>query len=332
MDQQLYRSAERIASEPPATSTWRSDLYTWATERPADETLVRAMRYGFMVVAALLLGAGLIFWIAANWQALSSGARLGLIEVALLGAMTAAYLMPRGRIAALFCAQLILGGLLAFIGQTYQTGADAWQLFAGWALLSLIWVVTARSELLWTVWMIIAALALALWTGPLGIMGVFSFERSPGLVSTALTMITWLFLGLIPTLVNSVPWLATRQAPERWSHRVALGMTLAAWTYQAVASLFVTEGFSQAWLLAAFLVTTVTWLSLRGRCRDLLTHACGLLAANVLLMALATRWLLRIVSDVSGLLLLGLLGMVCLGASATWLLRQQKAFGRGEQG
>lgn len=58
MDTQLYGAARRIATEQPANAAWRADLYAWATERPADAALVRAMRHGFMVVAALLLGAG----------------------------------------------------------------------------------------------------------------------------------------------------------------------------------------------------------------------------------------------------------------------------------
>lgn len=331
MDAQLYRAAERIALQQPAQPDWREKLYAWATERPPDAFLARAMRYGFMLVAALLLGAGLIFWIAANWQALGRGAKLGLIEAGLLGALAAACLLPRARTGALLCAQLVLGGLLAFIGQTYQTGADAWQLFAGWALLSLIWVLSARSELLWTIWIVISALALALWTGPHGLIGAFSFGSRQELGVASITMTSWLLLGSIPTLVNLVPKLRTGQTSGRWSHRVAVGLALTAWTSQAVASLYMTNGFSSTWLLAAFLVCAVSWFSLRGPWRDLPTLAFGVLAANTLVMALATRLLITSSSHVGGLLLVGLLGLGCLGASATWLLRQQQAFESGEQ-
>ena len=326
MDTQLYHAAERIATEQPANAAWRADLYKWATERPADEPLGQAMRHGLMLVAALLLGAGLIFWIAANWPMLSNGVKLGLIQAALLAALAAASLLPRARNAALLCALLILGGLLAYIGQTYQTGADAWQLFAAWALLSMLWVVMARSEMLWTAWILIAALALALWTGPLGIMRLFVDGTKQGVTSTAMTMMTWLLLGLIPALVASLPWISPGRGSGRWSHRMALGLALAAWTFQGVASLFAFQGVAAAWLIAAFLVGAVLWLSMRGRWRDLTTLTLGLLAANVLAMALAARLLFSNSSDVGGLLLLGVLGLGCLGGSATWLLRQQQTW------
>ena len=39
-----------------------------------------------------------------------------------------------------------IAGLLAFVGQTYQTGADAWQLFATWAALALVWALGRRRK------------------------------------------------------------------------------------------------------------------------------------------------------------------------------------------
>ncbi len=48
--------------------------------------------------------------------------------------------------AALLLATLLLGVFLALFGQTYQTGADPWQLFANWALLILPWEVAPVGE------------------------------------------------------------------------------------------------------------------------------------------------------------------------------------------
>ena len=56
-----------------------------------------------------------------------------------------------------------LGGLLAFFGQTYQTGADSWQLFALWAALDLPPCRGARSDFLWTAWGPVAMAAIGLW-------------------------------------------------------------------------------------------------------------------------------------------------------------------------
>ena len=55
------------------------------------------------------------------------------LVVAGLGAM----LLPVWRAPLALLVFLITGGLFASIGQTYQTGADPWQLFALWAALGL---------------------------------------------------------------------------------------------------------------------------------------------------------------------------------------------------
>lgn len=328
MDTQLYRAAEHIAAEGTADAAWRKPLYAWATDPPEGDWLARMLRRGLLAVASLLFGAGLIFWMAANWQDWSRGAKLGLIQGALLALLAAACVWPRTRNAALLGAMLVLGGLLAFIGQTYQTGADAWQLFAAWAALTLLWVLTARSDLLWTSWVAIAALALALWTGPIGLLGWFSYEERDGGVA-GLTMLAWLAVGLVPMAVASLPWLRLSGGLGRWSHRLAMGLALAAWAGLGCMGIFMTERLSMAWPVAAVLVGGVLWMSLRSRWRDLPTLALAVLAANVLVMALAARLLFQDDYEVGALLLLGLLGMACLGGSATWLLRQQQAWSRG---
>ncbi len=330
MDTQLYRAAEHLAAHGPAASAWRAQLYEWAVGRPSDQRLTRGLTRGLVLVAALLLGSGLIFWIAANWSEWSRGARLGLIQFALLAAVAAACLWPAVRNAALLGAILALGGLLAFIGQTYQTGADTWQLFATWAALSLLWVLAARSDLMWTVWVVIAALALALWTGPLGLWDqLFSAGRQTAAMQS-LSMLAWFVLGLVPLVVASIAPLRPAGGWGRWSHRVAWGMALAVWAGSCVAELFVGRGWLGLWSVAALLIALVFWLSLRTRWRDLPTLSLTVAAANVLVVALAARLLFSRYEDVGALLVLGLLGLACLGASATWLLRQQQSSKWGE--
>lgn len=62
--------------------------------------------------------------------------------------------------AALLGCCIATGAFLALIGQTYQTGADIWQLFAAWALLMLPWVVLSRSTACWALCWAVANLAL----------------------------------------------------------------------------------------------------------------------------------------------------------------------------
>ncbi|MET0346849.1 MAG: DUF2157 domain-containing protein [Casimicrobiaceae bacterium] len=46
--------------------------------------------------------------------------------------------------AALVVAALLVGALLALVGQVYQTGADRFELFAAWAVAIVAWVLVAR--------------------------------------------------------------------------------------------------------------------------------------------------------------------------------------------
>ncbi len=58
---------------------------------------------------------------------------------------------------------LVLGALLALFGQTFQTGADPWQLFATWAMLISPLVLFSRSEVLWVFWVLLLNTAMGLY-------------------------------------------------------------------------------------------------------------------------------------------------------------------------
>ncbi|MEO7106545.1 MAG: DUF2157 domain-containing protein, partial [Rhodoferax sp.] len=51
----------------------------------------------------------------------------------------------------------------AYFGQTYQTGADPWQLFAVWAVLAFPLCMGVRSDVLWTPWALIVCTGISLW-------------------------------------------------------------------------------------------------------------------------------------------------------------------------
>ena len=120
----------------------------------------------FLTFGVTLLIAAVGYFVAYNWDAMGRFAKIALLEVGVAGAtMGAAYFVPgdiRSR-AALLAAVLLTGPLLAFIGQTYQTGADTYELFRAWALLALPWVVVARWRVLWCFWLLVANVAVALY-------------------------------------------------------------------------------------------------------------------------------------------------------------------------
>src|SRR5690349_22347881 len=114
---------------------------------------------------AAALAAGVVFFIAYNWDALGKFARFGALQVLIVAAVLAYWKLGIDRAAgkaALLVACILVGALLALFGQTYQTGADTWELFAAWAALIAPWVLIGRFAALWIVWLVIANIALSL--------------------------------------------------------------------------------------------------------------------------------------------------------------------------
>lgn len=125
--------------------------------------LARRFRIGLAILAASLMGLGLIFWIAANWDSLGRAGHFGLLQGLVAVMCVGAYARPRARVQLGLLALLAIGALFAYFGQTYQTGADPWQLFALWALLGLPLCLSVRHDALWTPWALIAMGAISLW-------------------------------------------------------------------------------------------------------------------------------------------------------------------------
>lgn len=123
--------------------------------------------------ALLLLGlgtalclVGFVFFFAFNWASIPSMVKLGAIEFTVLFFALASVLLigrrPIGPLL-LLVASLMVGVFFAVFGQIYQTGADAWQFFALWASLILVWTLVSRSLIQWLLWLSVANLALLFW-------------------------------------------------------------------------------------------------------------------------------------------------------------------------
>jgi len=158
----------------------RRAIFAWAAEeRLAAAAVPEALRIADVTPDALawrrfidrlllglgtaLVGGGIIFFVAANWQAMGRFVKFGLVEAALVGAIAVCAwrgLASRAGQAALFAAALLAGALLALVGQVYQTGADTYELFAVWAAAIGAWVLVARMPALWLLWLAIVNVSL----------------------------------------------------------------------------------------------------------------------------------------------------------------------------
>jgi uncharacterized membrane protein len=122
------------------------------------------------------LGAGVLFFVAANWQDYGVLGRFVLLQSALVIALGSALWRPPPQAlgqAALLLATLLTGGMLALFGQSYQTGADVHELFFTWALLALPFALAGGSGALWALWWCVLNVGLALLCGWVGTGHVF---------------------------------------------------------------------------------------------------------------------------------------------------------------
>jgi len=116
-----------------------------------------------LLLGSALLLAGIIFFFAYNWDSMRPFQKLSLLEFGVVACAVAAYLTGLSKLTGkilLLAAVVISGVLLAVYGQIYQTGADTYELFSLWAILIFGWVIVAKFDVLWLVWLIILNIAL----------------------------------------------------------------------------------------------------------------------------------------------------------------------------
>lgn len=283
MPSRLHRhELDRIAEAASLDEIGVGQMLDLADARPAPaarrEFLERCARYG----GVLSLAAGVVFFVAANWSRIAVFGRFALLEGLLVALVAVSLYKPPPRFvgrSAVFLAFIATGALLALFGQTYQTGADVYELFLTWALLGLPFAVAAQWGMASAAWLLVLDTALLLFCGwqPRGglLWAVFDGTR----FTTAHAILTAAGLNLALWLVFEK--LDVRAVPD-WTRRLALACGFVFVTWAGV--LGVTGG-DPLWderpaqltaivgALAA--IAFVTWLALRQR-RDVFPLAMAL--------------------------------------------------------
>ena len=299
--------ALEIAGVTPQLSDWRKFLHTL-----------------LLWTGIILVASGVIFFFAYNWQSLHRFGKFALAEtifaVALIAAWQFGIERPAGK-AALLGAALLTGALLALLGQTYQTGADTFELFAFWAALILPWVIAARFAPLWLMWIVLLNLSISMYFqartwGMLGLLFGMSGMLWTLFGLNVIALAAW-ELGL----VRGIPWL------NRWGARVIVVLTGGFATTIGILSAVDSReiGDFAIWAYIAWILAMYVYY--RFRAFDVFMLAGVVLSAIVVITAFLGKHLLRH-GDAGGFLLIGLVVIGMSGASAWWIrrmLREQPA-------
>jgi len=299
----LHRGLELLAETPPADA-WR-----------------RFLSVALLALGSALTLSGIVFFFAYNWDDLGRLARLGMLQGGVLLTFAAAWRLGldalSGRMA-LLAASVLVGVSMAVYGQTYQTGADAWELFNAWMLLILPWVLAARFAPLWALWLVLANTTVILWTGQVLVPSDFweaLMVVLPLSAANAGAWLIWEYGGL------KRDWMQARWLPRLlvcWVLFMLVGATTF-WIFEGE------QGGGMAALALA--VTCGVLLGLRpGGKRDLFLPTAALAAA----MWVVDAAIIRVLFDTLNAELFGWITMsvVFLGEAAlavTWLLRMRAA-------
>ena len=290
-------------------------------EEPA--ALQRWFWRGAAVLAAALGGLGLVLWVAANWESLGRAGRFALLQGAVLTMGLGAALLPRQRTPLGLLALLGIGSLFAYFGQTYQTGADAWQLFALWAGLGVFLCLGVRSDVLWAPWALVAMTAISLWTFTHTGHRWRAESQDLGVYAQA-------WLAAIAVVGFLSPALARFTGAGPWALRTAATLTIISMTLAGITALFHSEIAAHYPLALVLFALAACVLALR-QCFEVFILSGVVLGLNALLIAGLARWLFKDgESEMIGqLLLIGLVAAGLLAFSVSAITRLARQHGTG---
>jgi uncharacterized membrane protein len=259
------------------------------------------------------LSAALGFFVAANWQALGRFGKLALVEgaiVAALGVVLWRGLDSGWGRAMLLVASLAVGTLLALVGQTYQTGADTWELFAVWAIAIAPWVLAARQPALWVLWVAIVDVAAWLYLSlSLHWINVAFGDKHALWAILAIHVIV--LVAWEGAIVRGVRWLDVRWGPRL----IAVGAGVAA--TMLVVDTLLDRGRAVPGTLAYLGLIAALYYAYRIRRVDVFVLAAGVLSLIVVVVATIVRW--DVLDGAGGFLLIGLVIVALAALGARWL-------------
>jgi uncharacterized membrane protein len=280
------------------------------------------------IAGVLSFGAGIVFFVAANWQDFGVFSRFALLEVVLAISVGLAIWQPAplvmGRLA-LLVAFVATGALLALFGQTYQTGADLYELFLMWAALGLPLVLASQWSVAWGAWLLVLNISLSLFCFARPVGGWFWFAFGRG-------QLQLVELLLIPTLANFGCWALVeflrktrwRQIATAWLGRLAFVVATAFATSAFMIAIFDDGQQGIRMALGAFLVVgTLVSAYLLSRRRDVLPVAAVIASAIVIGACLIGD---NGTADTSTFFALALWFIVTSTVSGRWLMSLVRAW------
>lgn len=273
--------------------------------------LERSLTNGLATTAAFLGGAGIIFLVAANWDAFGRFGHFALLQSSFVAMAIGAAFLPRASTSFAIAAFMAMGGLFAYFGQTYQTGADPWQLFAAWSLLSLPICFATKADSLWTAWCWVTMTGIALWTYALVGHG-WHVADSDALVFLQ----SWGISAATCALLSPLGGNAT--GAGKWSFRSSIALAATGIALTGLGDLL-DSGQMRIFLMALAVLGVLNFILTRPGWVDVFNLSVVGLALDALLIGLLAKLILKR-PELFGLVMVGLMAAAILGGTVNLIV------------
>ena len=237
---------DRPASIPVLRRLLEANVISPAEEHAMEAQVRRELPWkawldrNLLCLGVVLILSGIGYFFAHNWNHLTDNDKLGLSGGAVFLALIIGTWVGLENFVGkllLLAASALVGVFLAVFGQVYQTGAENYELFTGWALLIVPWVALGRFMPLWIFWIALLNLALGFYWP---VTPIYFFLD--GFDTFRQETLSLLLLNGVALLVRE--WVATR--PPTWLDRAWSRLILLAAT-AIPASLYTIHQIFDTW-------------------------------------------------------------------------------------
>lgn len=312
-------------------STNTQQVLEVAGERPRASAWLIFIKQMMVLLGLLSLSFGVVFFFAYNWNELGRHYKFIILQVLLVAVFALYYFKAKSTWTAqalLLAGVLIFGALLALFGQTYQTGADPWQLFAIWALLISPLVLFSRSEVLWVFLAVLVNAALGLY---------LNVNRSLFGMTFMGHHLPWVYLLLNASLLLLIEWFSSHASnriqvlklPHRWAAQVLGLAVIYILSMVGMEAIWGRSDISSLNLLLFLGFMTVTFIFYRKFRKDLLLLTAWALAMIVFTLALLANAVFDNF-DAGGLLLMAISLIAMSTLVVSWLKKTHESFKQEE--
>lgn len=278
---------------------------------------------------ALFLASGIVCFFAWNWALMTAQNKfllLGGIMAAMLGlALWRGLDSLTGRLALLLAA-LMPGPLLAVFGQTYQSGADMWELFRAWTLTALPLALAGRQAGLWLLVWVLASAWAGGWLESLPRDG-HAFEDSSYMLwymlGQALCVIAWEAAARHWGDKPEQKWLKAFWVPRLMATFHGIGLTMYVVAFFSESFFPDASGLNALAILIYAMALAAGWWWYRHKRRDLFMLSLGLFSLCCVAGGIAN--LNFPLFDLGGLLVMGMIVVALCTVAAKIVLGWQRA-------